>query len=819
MTKNNNLQINKTENDKRIIAIIKSRYDTMTTVDLETGMCERIYLKIAGTPSEHKITGDYTSAIKRVLDTHIDEDYKSIFWNTMSLEALRSKAKTVEESAESIIEYHLKEPKIEWVEEHVFFIRQNNKMTVHILARDITDKKQKQAADIQTTNDYHNIIDCLSGIYFAAYYIDITTQMCSAIRQKKTVEKILGDELNFNEAINNYANNFIHPDDIDEYLCTFNIDNLSETLSPEYSFISFEYRRIWRDKKGEIIDDGWVRATAAAAEFENKKLKTVLYVAQDITISREKKNIEHQMLKDACKAANAANEAKSEFLSRMSHDIRTPMNAIIGMTAIAGMNLDDKERISDCLNKINTASKHLLSLVNEVLDMSKIESGKVELTVEKFNLSDLTENFLAIVQPVIKKKNHNLSIHLNNVIHENIIGDPMRLQRVFVNILENAAKYTPAGGNIDILISEKPSRNTDYSSYEFVFSDNGIGMSEDYQKHIFEPFSRADKNAFGTTGGTGLGMPIAQNIIRMMNGNIEVESKLGEGSKFTVNLYLKHTGNSTDTLNKFSDLPVLVIDEDINNCKDTCSILSEIKMKGEWIADANAALEQIHKKHNAKEDYFAIILNMEMPILNGIELTKKIREIIGEAPTLIILSAYDWSLIEAHARMVGINGFISKPLFKSRLVCLFEQLTSPQTSENPHKQLLNSITFSDKHILLAEDNELNREIAIEFIQQTGASVDYVTDGKDVVQTFEESEEGYYDLIYMDIQMPIMNGYDATRAIRSLNRKDSVSIPIIAMTANAFHQDVKNSLRAGMNEHITKPLSMEQLIGSMQRWLH
>lgn len=610
-----------------------------------------------------------------------------------------------------------------------------------------------------------------------------------------------------------YAENFIHPDDQEEYLKNMDYENLLQTLSKEHPLLAFEYRMI-PDQNNKR---DWIRATVVLAETgDDGKPKRALYAAQDVTESKRREEREQQALKEACEAANHANEAKSEFMSRMSHDIRTPMNAIIGMTAIAGRYLDDQERVADCLGKITVSSRHLLSLINEVLDMSKIESGKIDLMEEKINLSELIGNLVTMIRPSMESKKHNLKVRIVNVDHEDVIGDSMRMQQIFMNILGNSVKYTPPGGNIEMEIHEKSSKLYGYSQYEFIFRDNGIGMSKEFQEKMFEPFSRAEDSRVSKIEGTGLGMTIARNIARRMNGDISVVSECNKGTQFTVTLFLKHLYTTEPEIGKFIDLPVLVVDDDETASEMACLLLENIGMKGEYVLSGREAVERVWERHQEDQDYFAVILDWKMPDMDGIETARAIREKVGPDVPIIILSAYDWSGVEEEARSAGVNGFISKPLFKSRLIYLFNQIAgNDKKTKTPDIDQLRRVHLQGKRVLLVEDNELNREIAEELISETGVIVDSVENGQEALEQFEKMGENYYDLIFMDIQMPVMNGYESAEAIRKLSRKDAASIPIIAMTANAFAEDILKSRQTGMNEHLTKPLDMEQLIKCLE----
>ncbi len=525
-------------------------------------------------------------------------------------------------------------------------------------------------------------------------------------------------------------------------------------------------------------------------------------------------------LEAALTAANAASEAKTTFLSSMSHDIRTPMNGIIGMTAIAAAHMEDPSRVKDCLAKITASSKHLLALINEVLDMSKIESGGLHLNEEVFSLSDLMDDLITLNKPLADARHHDLVVHILNISHEEVIGDSLRLQQVFTNLVSNAIKYTPDSGKIEIALSEKPSRSPKMGLFEFIVEDNGVGMSEEYLPHVFEAFTRADNASTSHTQGTGLGMAIAQNVVRMMDGDIAVESVLGQGSKFTVTVFLKLRDTENVPCADFNDLDILVVDDDQVICESACILLSELGMHGEWVLSGREAVEHVGKRHKSGTDYFAVLLDWKMPDMDGLATAGKIRECVGNDVPVIIISAYDWPSIEEEAMHAGVDGFIGKPLFKSRLVRLFEQLLGHKTEKNGLglEELTGQTDFTGKRALLAEDNEINAEIAVEILGMTGLAVDWAHDGKEAVAQMEASAPGYYDCVFMDVQMPVMNGLDATRAIRAMSRSDAKTIPIFAMTANAFVEDVRAVLDVGMNEHIAKPLDFQVLLKVLNDYL-
>lgn len=543
-------------------------------------------------------------------------------------------------------------------------------------------------------------------------------------------------------------------------------------------------------------------------------------ILRDIKKDKQREAKRNIALRDALELAKHANNAKTAFLSTMSHDIRTPMNGIIGMTAIAAANINNPERVGDCLKKITNASKHLLSLINEVLDMSKIESGKIDLSEEEFNLSELIDNLIAMNRPQIKEHGHELSVSISRVDHENVIGDSLRIQQVFVNLLSNAIKYTPDGGKIKLSISEKPSNQNKVGCYEFIFEDNGIGMSEEFIQKIFDPFTRANDNRVEKIQGTGLGMPITRNIVYMMGGDIRVESKPDIGSRFIVTMYLKLQDTEEVSCNRLVNLDVLVADDDPMSLESCCDILNNFGMKTVGTTSGHEAVEIAIAHHDQKRDFFACILDWKMPDMNGVEAARAIRKSVGKDVPIIIISAYDWSSIEQEARAAGVNAFITKPLFRSRLAHTFNALVDHKESMDivDESVELEEMDLSSKRVLLVEDNELNSEIAKTILNMAKLNVECAYDGVEAVDMLSSCDDNYYDLVFMDIQMPRMNGYDATRAIRALPREYLKRVPIIAMTANAFAEDVQAAKTVGMNEHIAKPLDLKRLARVLKKWL-
>ena len=520
---------------------------------------------------------------------------------------------------------------------------------------------------------------------------------------------------------------------------------------------------------------------------------------------------QNRKLEIALQHEGAANRAKREFLFNMSHDIRTPMNAIIGFTSLAATHIDNREQVLDYLKKISTSSQHLLSLINDVLDMSRIESGKVKIEEKAVHLPDLVHDVRSIIQPNVAAKRLSLFIDTMDIEDEDIITDPLRLNQILLNILSNAIKFTPTGGMISIRIAQKNGAPKDCVCYEFRIKDNGIGMSEEFQKHIFEEFSREESSTVSGIQGTGLGMSITKNIVDLMGGTIALTSEPGKGTEFIVTLCFTRSGQKAEPkqLPQLEGLRALVADDDTNTCLNVSTMLSKIGMRPEWTISGKEAV--IRTKYAVEQgDAFSVyIIDWLIPDMNGIEIVRQIRKVIGNRCPIIILTAYDWADIEDEARAAGVTAFCEKPLFLSELRrVLAEPFHAEPASEPAHPT---AADLKGKKLLLVEDNELNREIALEILKEAGFVVDTAEDGAVAVQKIKQAAPGQYDLILMDIQMPNLDGYEATRQIRALPDAEKANIPIFAMTANAFEEDRQNALAAGMNGHIAKPLDVPHLL--------
>ena len=512
-------------------------------------------------------------------------------------------------------------------------------------------------------------------------------------------------------------------------------------------------------------------------------------------------------LKDAMESAKAANKAKSVFLSNMSHDIRTPMNAILGFTELIKRDAQSAEKVLEYTNKISASGQHLLGLINDVLDMSKIENGKFVLNIQKFNLAQFVDELGMMMRPQAEKKNQTFDICVHGLKQENLLGDKLRINQILINILSNAIKYTPEGGNIRMDISELPRINANFARLKFTVTDNGIGMSDEYREKLFKPFTREISSTVNAIQGTGLGMAITKNLVDLMSGTITVKSKQGVGSTFAVELELR-VDNEDMNSGFWQEVGIsraLVVDDEEDICRNVTAALSDAGIEASFALSGNDAVSVVEKKHAEGEDFDLILIDLKMPGMNGIETAEKIRTVIPKNTSIVMLTAYDWNEIEDEARSAGIDCFLPKPFFVSNLkVNIGDMLKKEEADEIPQNSL------AGKRFLAAEDNGLNSEILVELLDIHSSTCEVAENGKIALEMFEKSEPGYYDGILMDIQMPVMNGYEAARAIRSCSHPDAPSIPIIAMTANAFSEDINDSLDAGMNAHIAKPVDMDKL---------
>lgn len=519
----------------------------------------------------------------------------------------------------------------------------------------------------------------------------------------------------------------------------------------------------------------------------------------------------------ATRTAEEASRAKSEFLSNMSHDIRTPMNGIVGMTAIAERNLSDPARVKDCLKKISLSSRHLLGLINDILDMSKIESSKMVLNVDVISLQEIMNNLVYIIQPQLSEKSQSFDIYINDIEHENVYCDGIRLNQVLLNLLSNAVKFTPDKGRIDLYMSQKPSeKGKDWITCVFEVTDTGIGFSEEFGERIFDSFTRDDSKQVQKTEGTGLGMAITKYIVDAMEGTIAAKSKVGQGSTFTVEADFK-IADDEENLKTLPAWKALIVDDDAMLCESASENLKEIGIDAYWCQESEEALKRIKQSFDQNDPYDIILVDWKLPGLNGIETARKIRSIVDGKTPVLLISAYDWGDIEPEARSAGVSGFIGKPLFKSTLYAGLKPYAENHAKKSVAERGENRKLLEGRKFLIAEDNELNWEIANDILAEEGAANVWAKNGREAYEIFKNSPEGYFDGILMDIRMPVMDGYEAARLIRSLERSDA-DILIAAMTADAFSSDKDKAIKSGMDAHISKPIDIGALLGLLQRHL-
>lgn len=570
-----------------------------------------------------------------------------------------------------------------------------------------------------------------------------------------------------------------------------------------------------KDRKGQ---DVWLQVNASCVDWQ-QDCPVYLAIFIDITDVTQLREIQKKLtaqanaLKDALTVAEQANKAKTDFLSKMSHEIRTPMNAIIGMTTIAAAYIEDRDRVAGCLEKIGYSSKHLMSLINDVLDMSKINEGKMQVSHEVFDLETVLESISSIIYPQAVDKGLNFKVSLMGLIETVLVGDALRLNQVLLNLLSNSMKFTPRGGSIYLEIRQ-PQRMEGQICLQFTVRDTGIGMSEEFQERLFSPFEQESVTTSKKYGGTGLGMSISKNLVTLMGGTISVKSRLGEGTSFAVELVFDlPEGRAEKVMQKPHDmesLRVLVADDDNDNCVHTSLLLKNLGIASDWVMTGKECVDRVVDAHRIGKDYDVCLIDWKMPDLSGIDVTRRVREIVGPNTTIIIITAYDWGSFEKSAREAGANAFLSKPVFASTLyntllsVTGIEKAVRIQPGELEWKKEL-----AGKHILLAEDNEINREIALELLKMTDITVDCAVNGEEALEKFLANGESY-SLILMDIQMPVIDGYQAAEAIRKSGHSKAQTIPIIAMTADAFHEDVVRALESGMNGHLAKPIEKDLL---------
>ncbi|MCI8339799.1 MAG: response regulator [Lachnospiraceae bacterium] len=669
---------------------------------------------------------------------------------------------------------------------------------------------------LEKKNERHQmeLVHALSIDYYLVCFFDLNTGIGMPIRMEDEGNTIFGSvfvgEISLEESMELYIQKFVYGEDRDMLRQMASLETLKAELGEKDAFYvnyrtvingDMKYFQMKAVRTGDWVEDQGIVLGIRSVDEETRR-------------EMEQKNL----LEDALMQANRANKAKSVFLSNMSHDIRTPMNAIVGFTTLAVTHADNKDQVNEYLKKIMTSANHLLSLINDVLDMSRIESGKMHLEEKACSLSDILNGLRNIVQADIRAKQLDLFIDALDVLDEDIYCDKLRLNQVLLNLVSNAIKYTAAGGTVSIRIVEKPGAQAGYGNYEFIIKDSGIGMSEEFVKHIFEPFEREENTTTSGIQGTGLGMAITKNIVDMMNGTIKVKSEQGVGSEFTVSFAFRLQSGKKESygIPELHGCRALVVDDDFNSCDSVSYMLQQIGMRAEWTLSGKEAVLRTRQAISRNDSYCVYIIDWLLPDMNGVEVTRRIKKEIGENVPVIVLTAYDWSDIEEEAREAGVTAFCSKPLFLSELSSCLRSIVSKNQSQEEEEGEKKAIHTG--RILLAEDIDLNQEIAVTILNEAGFATEVAGNGQIAVDMLKNSEPGYYQVILMDIQMPVMNGYEATGEIRKLENKKLASIPILAMTANAFEEDKQEAMKCGMNGHIAKPIDIGKLIETLEKIL-
>ncbi|MDE7325760.1 MAG: response regulator [Lachnospiraceae bacterium] len=731
-------------------------------------------------------------------------------------ERLISKIQTLEKEGDSVsVEYSVKHKNGEvlHVMGNIKLLKENGELFYQRFLLDCTEQKRQERKNERRQME---LVHALSIDFNLVCYFDLDTGIGNALRVNECHNDVLKPiftekvDLNLEEKMDRYIGTCVYEEDRAMLRESCSKEWLKTELS-EKNMCYINYRtkcggELCYFQMKAVRTGDWKKRRGAVLGFRS--------VDDEKRSEMEKKSI----LESALMQANRASKAKSIFLSNMSHDIRTPMNAIVGFTTLAINHIDSRDQVEEYLKKIMSSGNHLLSLINDVLDMSRIESGKMHLEEKPCSLPEILHGLQNIIQGDVNAKQLEFYVDTIDVFDEEIYCDKLRLNQVLLNLLSNAVKYTMTGGTISFRITEKAGAPEGYAYYEFYIRDTGIGMSEEFVSHIFEPFERERNSTISGIQGTGLGMAITKNIVDMMNGVIEVKSTLNVGTECRVSFMFKLNTDMRKPVEllEFKNCHALVVDDDFNTCDSVSYMLQQIGMRAEWTLSGKEAVLRTRQALMRKDEYDVYIVDWLLPDVNGIEVVRRIRRETGANVPVIVMTAYDWSDIEDEAREAGVSAFCSKPLFLSELrSCLNSLVNHYDDGEGNYRRAKRDHT---ERILLAEDNVLNQEIAVELLKEEGFNVEVADNGQMAVEMLEKSEPGYYQLILMDVQMPVLNGYEAARKIRSLGNKELASIPIFAMTANAFEEDKQEALHNGMNGHIAKPIDVKKLISTLDRVL-
>ncbi|MDE7361076.1 MAG: response regulator [Oscillospiraceae bacterium] len=724
---------------------------------------------------------------------------------------LRERIKTLKDENDSVsVEYRVKhsDGEILHIMGNIKMLKVNGELFYQRFLLDVTEQKMRER---ENEHRHAELVQALGVDYNLICYFNLDTEKGNTLRYNDcklhVLHDIFGGSIELTKSMGEYIERCVSPDDKELLREACSRENIERELSDKVSF-HVNYRNLCNGKlryfQMKAVRAGeWTGSKSVVLGFRS--------VDEEIRAEMEKK----QLLESALIQAKNASRAKSVFLSNMSHDIRTPMNAIIGFTSLAITHIEQKDRVEEYLKKIASSGSHLLSLINDVLDMSRIESGKMHLDEKPCSLPEILHGLKNILQADVTAKQLELYIDTVNVYDEDIFCDKLRLNQVLLNLLSNAVKYTGSGGTITVRISEIAGAPEGFANYEFTVKDTGIGMSPEFVERIFEPFERERNSTISGIQGTGLGMAITKNIVDMMNGTIEIESKQNVGTecRVTFTFKLNSEAQMPSVLPDFKDRRALVVDDDFNTCDSVTFMLQQLGLRAEWTLSGKEAILRTRQACARDDNYSVYIVDCFLPDMNGIEVIRRLRKETDANVPVIVLTAYDWTEFEEEAREAGVSAFCSKPLFLSELRNCLNAVVGVKTADDERPARKRS-----GRLLLTEDNVLNQEIAVAILTEAGFEVDVADNGRIAVEMLGKSEPGYYKVVLMDVQMPEMNGYEATERIRAMENKELASIPILAMTANAFEEDKQEALGRGMNGHIAKPLNVEKLLATLDEMM-